>query len=221
MRDFDTKLGFILVFTGFPQLSFTSLALVLKRTHWCWHYLFVSFYSLYSGTIHMISEVFLPLFLFGTSLVTSHDSSQNNYQVNSRWKYLKCLVYHCIHISLWLWSPVSENVGIYQNLFILLSCYQTQLPVRAENQLPKISKVQLFKPYILHPSLPHQNETNTMFHGKLWSILLTLRIWRHHLTHMLARQNRTRVVMTVDVNSHLALSGCGRTTEGAKSAVGP
>ena len=52
-------------------------------------------------------------------------------------------------------------------------------------------------------------------------IALTLRIWRHHLTHMLARQNGMRVVMTVDANSHLALSGCGRTAEEAKSAAGP
>lgn len=33
----------------------------------------------------------------------------------------------------------------------------------------------------------------------------------HHVTHMLARQNSTRLVMNPHVNSHLSLSGCGRT----------
>lgn len=81
--------------------------------------------------------------------------------------------------------------------------------------------MKLFKPYTPRPSLPQQNQTTTIFHKQLFHpFLLSLYIWRHHLTHMLARQNGTRVVMTVDVNSHLALSGCGWTTEEAKSAVG-
>lgn len=38
---------------------------------------------------------------------------------------------------------------------------------------------------------------------------------------MLARQNGTRVIMTVHVNSHVSLSGCGWTSEDAERAVGP
>lgn len=55
----------------------------------------------------------------------------------------------------------------------------------------------------------HQFCSHSAYGGTIWHIC-----WP-------GRKNRTRVVMNVDVNSHLALSGCGRTTEEAKSAVGP
>lgn len=84
------------------------------------------------------------------------------------------------------------------------------------NWSTKTLKMQTFKP-CFSPK-PHNYH---VWQATFPPSLLTLYIWRHHLTHMLARQNRARAVMTADANSHLALSGCGRTAEEAKSDVGP